>query len=629
MAMYGAFSTAMMGMMSQSTALNNIGNNIANVSTGGFKRTDTLFSTVLSQTTNHVSDLGGVNPNSMQRIDQGGTIISSARNLDAAISGHGLFVLNTKLDGTGETFYTRDGNFATVKGADIQVLADDGVSTITSQEAYMVDKNGHYVMAWQPQADGSFNTSGPMAAMRVDAYAFQQNAVTTTEARLDLNLPAGAAPGTQHLYGTKVYDSSGAEQAVTLEFIKDTANNTWTVTPTWHDPNAAQIDTITFGGTVELGDVYSVNIGGTAVTYTANGTEASLSEIRDNIMALANANPSISTLVTATANGADGITFTANTIGAAFTTEASVVQGASSIAQADTVTLAGGIVAGDVYSVTIDGTTFTETAGGADTLTTLRDKLRDQINAHPAISTLVTASDNGTDGIDIVSTTPGAAAYAINTATTDAGGAPASSFVATSVATTYAAIADNTVTTASNFRGATTTLAFDGDASLISPTSIPINAAWTTGTVTSSIDISTFTQFEGPFSPFNYWQNGYGSGQLREFTFDTQGQVQGQFTNTQTRALYRLGLAVFSNIDGLKSVSGNLFQESNLSGTANLIAPGEHGFGSISGNAREMSNVDVAAEFTHMITTQQAYNSSATIFRTVDEMTVTARDLKR
>lgn len=629
MAMYGAFSTAMMGMMSQSTALNNIANNIANVSTGGFKRTDTLFSTVLSQTTNHISDLGGVNPLSMQRIDQGGNIIASARNLDAAISGHGLFVLNTKVDGTGETFYTRDGSFSTVKGADIQVLADDGVSTITSQEAYLVDKNGYYVMAWQPQTDGSFNTTGPMSAMRVDAYAFQQNAVTTTEARLDMNLPAGDAPGTQYLYGTKVYDSSGAEQAVTLEFIKGTAANTWSVTPTWVDPNAAQIDTITFGGTVELGDVYSVNIGGTAVTYTADGTEASLSEIRDNIMALANANASISTLVTATADGANGITFTANNIGSPFTSEASVVQGANSVAQSDTVTLAGGIVAGDIYSVTIGGTTFTETAGAADTLTTLRNKLRDQINADPATSALVTAADNGTDGIDIVSNTPGAAAYAISTATTDAGGAPPSSFAATSVATTYAAIADSTTASTSNFRGPTTTLAFDSNANLVSPTSVAIDAAWTTGTVSSSIDISTFTQFEGPFSPFNYWQNGYGSGELRDFTFDTQGQVQGQFTNTQTRALYRLGLAVFANIDGLQGVSGNLFQETNLSGSANLIAPGEHGFGAITGNAREMSNVDVAAEFTRMIVTQQAYNSSATIFRTVDEMTVTARDLKR
>ena len=46
-------------------------------------------------------------------------------------------------------------------------------------------------------------------------------------------------------------------------------------------------------------------------------------------------------------------------------------------------------------------------------------------------------------------------------------------------------------------------------------------------------------------------------------------------------------------------------------------------------NTRELSNVVLAQEFTSMIRTQHAYNSSATVFRTVDEMIETARDLKR
>ncbi len=42
------FQTSTLGMMSQAHGLNNIGNNIANVSTGGYKRTDTRFTTMLS-----------------------------------------------------------------------------------------------------------------------------------------------------------------------------------------------------------------------------------------------------------------------------------------------------------------------------------------------------------------------------------------------------------------------------------------------------------------------------------------------------------------------------------------------------------------------------------------------------
>jgi flagellar hook protein FlgE len=51
--------------------------------------------------------------------------------------------------------------------------------------------------------------------------------------------------------------------------------------------------------------------------------------------------------------------------------------------------------------------------------------------------------------------------------------------------------------------------------------------------------------------------------------------------------------------------------------------------GRIMAGAHELSNVDLAEEFSHMIVTQNAYNASATSFRTVDEMTEIARDLKR
>lgn len=515
----------MMGMMSQSTALNTIGNNIANVSTVGYKKTDNGFATILSRSIQNVSDLGGVKPQGMQRIDKGGNVVASNRNLDAAINGKGMFVLNTKLDGTGETFYTRDGTFSTVKGADITATADDGVSTITTQEAHLVDKNGYYVMAWQPQPDGSFNTAGAMSAMRVDAYAFQGNAITTSQARMDLNLPADGVVGDSNLYNIKVYDSTGVERAVTLDFVKQTALNAWTVTPKWTDTPTAQVDTAIYTGTAEAGDVYTLSAGGGSVSYTALGTDANLDAIRDKLIALANASPTMSSAVTASAGGTGAIVLTANTAGSAFTTLGSVTPGA--------------------------------------------------------------IPDNG--------------------------------FVVT-----------NTVANDTGVRsGTTTALTFDSNAALVSPLSIDVAANWGTATVATSLDISSATQYSGAFEPGNYWQNGFGTGQLREISFDAQGQVQGQFTNSLTRPLYRMGLAVFANPNGLEMVSGNLFRESELSGSANIVAPDENSYGTVSGNAREMSNVDVAEEFTNMIVTQQAYNSAATVFRTVDEMTTTARDLKR
>lgn len=637
MAMYGAFSSAMMGMMSQSTALDNIGTNIANMNTSGYKKTDIRFSTVLSQTVQNVSDLGGVSPMGVQRIDLGGNIVGSDRNLDAAISGRGFFVLNTERDGSGETFYTRDGSFNTVNGDDITVTADDGVSTITSQEAYLTDKNGYYVMAWQPLADGTFNTAATMSAMRVDAYASQSNEVATTAASLNLNLPAGDAAGSQHLYNIQVFDTNGVERTITLEFAKQVANNTWTVTPTWNDAPTAQVDTVALVGTPEAGDIYSVTVAGVTVNYSATGAEGSISVIRDNLLGLITANSAISTSVTSAASGASDITLTANTAGSGFTSSAATTQGLANVAQRDSVTLGGTFQAGDTFTVTIDGTPVSYTAIAGDlTLDGVRDKLFAQVNL---AGLGVTASAGGAGEMILDANTAGTA-FTLTTSTTDVGGGganPDQTSTITNTTANYTALTDNTAsaatTTANNTgaqTGVATTLTFDSDAQIISPTALSLAIGWAGGgSISTALDISALTQFTGDFSPFNYSQNGYGTGQLQEFSFDTLGQVQGQFTNSQTRALYRMGLAVFSNANGLEMVSGNLFKETELSGSANIIAPSTNSYGSISGNAREMSNVDVAEEFSNMIMTQQAYNSASTVFRTIDEMTTVARDLKR
>jgi len=75
--------------------------------------------------------------------------------------------------------------------------------------------------------------------------------------------------------------------------------------------------------------------------------------------------------------------------------------------------------------------------------------------------------------------------------------------------------------------------------------------------------------------------------------------------------------------------NGNVFKESPESGGITLNYAKEQGIAQFSPFSLEMSNVNLADEFSKMIMTQNAYNSSATVFRTVDEMTVTAKDLKR
>lgn len=110
------FQTSICGMSGQSHALDVIGANIANATTGGYKRSETSFQTVLSETVafrpgnpdapgpaSIQSDLGGIRPQDNARISQPGEYATTGRDLDVAISGRGFFVLNGQPDGSGAT----------------------------------------------------------------------------------------------------------------------------------------------------------------------------------------------------------------------------------------------------------------------------------------------------------------------------------------------------------------------------------------------------------------------------------------------------------------------------------------------------------------------------------------------
>jgi len=158
MSVIGMFQPSVMGMLGQAHAFATISTNVANVNTGGYKSTETRFATMVSHQIDEDNDFGGVRPKDHARIDDQGLLLSSDRKLDVGINGRGFFVVNTQLDGSGETLFTRDGSFQVRTGADTSVTADDG-STITVQEGYLVDKNGYYVQGWTPNADGSFRMS--------------------------------------------------------------------------------------------------------------------------------------------------------------------------------------------------------------------------------------------------------------------------------------------------------------------------------------------------------------------------------------------------------------------------------------------------------------------------------------
>lgn len=668
MSVYSLFNTSTLAMMSQAHSLNVIGQNIANVNTGGYKKTETEFRTVLSQSLFEQSDLGGVLPKDLQRIDRQGQIVGSDRDLDLAISGHGFFAVSPTLAVGTQIFFTRDGSFEL--STDNPTTTTDAATgaTSTTYQGYLIDKNHNYLLGWSPNAQGVFSNTGTIAPMRVDPAAFQNIGRASTAADLDLNLPSNNAiianhatavtnfnngtktPGME-IFNIKVFDSNGSKQSVRLNFTKN-AVNSWQMSTTIQQTPGKQVDTVTIGGTVEAGDTYTVTVNGNAFAYNVTGAEGSLAAIRTNIVNLINADAGLP--VTASAGTAAGaIVLTADTAGNAFTTLASAVNGGVSVAQVNRVTIAGTVEAGDVYSVTINGTTVSYTVtGGEANIDAVRSNLRAAINANATLAPLVTAADGAAGQINITSDTAGVPFTIASAATNNGVTADNTSVTAaitanvTAANDNTAAVANTTANVSSLVNGAVTTIPFTafgraGTATAGQPDNVtppnPVSLSLTfgafgsnpAGTASFTLDIAGLTQFAANLQPISYTVNGFERSSLIDVTFDQAGHVIGRFESGDARPIYKIPLALFNNPNALEMRNGMTFAETEQSGTYRLRAADASNVADFLPNSHELSNVDIGEEFTRMILTQQAYNSAATVFRTVDEMTVVARDLKR
>jgi len=147
--------------------------------------------------------------------------------------------------------------------------------------------------------------------------------------------------------------------------------------------------------------------------------------------------------------------------------------------------------------------------------------------------------------------------------------------------------------------------------------------------ISLSIDFSQLTQFGGNPTAYINFQDGYEAGSLDMVSTDSGGVLTGIFTNGQSKALAQIALATFSNPGGLLKEGGNLYQISNNSGLPNIGTADSGGRGSIAVGKLEMSNVDLAQEFTNMIVTQRGFQANSRVITTSDEMLQDLINIKR
>ena len=206
--MPGPFSIALTGLSADKTALDIVGNNLANLNTVGYKDVATQFHDLIAQAIGQGnSQVGnGVSSPITERQFLQGSIQLTQGAFDAAIQGNGFFVVR---DGAGSTLYSRAGNFK---------LAADGT---------LLTATGEKVQGWTA-ANGILNTTGAVGNIVVPTNALVTPSAST-QFTLSANLNSDGVVGQPS--GTfsspiQVVDSLGSTHTLTVTYTK-TGPNAW------------------------------------------------------------------------------------------------------------------------------------------------------------------------------------------------------------------------------------------------------------------------------------------------------------------------------------------------------------------------------------------------------------------
>jgi flagellar hook protein FlgE len=202
-----SFSIALSGLTADSSALDVVGNNLANLNTTGYKDSTVSFYDLLQQSVAGGSTQigGGVSAPQTERVFTQGSIQATGGNFDAAINGNGFFVVQNP---AGATLYTRAGNFQ-----------------LNSQGA-LITATGQMVQGWSAQ-NGVVNTSGPTGNITIPSNALQTPSASQNMA-LSVNLNAGGVPtqpSGSFSTSIQVVDSLGEAHDLTVNFTEASPGN--------------------------------------------------------------------------------------------------------------------------------------------------------------------------------------------------------------------------------------------------------------------------------------------------------------------------------------------------------------------------------------------------------------------
>jgi flagellar hook protein FlgE len=352
MSLFGALSSGVSGLTSQSSAMGAISDNITNVSTIGYKQTTVNFqSLVTKQTSSTFYSAGGVQSKPRQDTGVQGLLQASTSSTDIAISGNGFFVVNEAASPSvdDQFLYTRSGSF------------------FQDNEGFLRNTSGFYLQGWPTTASGVVKPANAALTVAnqnivstdylstVNLNRVGGTASSTSTIGIGANLPSNDSVGTEHKTDVQFFDSLGNANTMSVVYTRSSAENEWSMTiePPQGTTNITMEDSILNPkvyrsiGQLEFNKTDSTG----ATRRPADGASMTISEggvtktyVFDSNSSVVNATAQVSTVTIAQT---------------------------STVTQSDSITITGTIETDDVFSAVIDGTTYSYTAVAADTTTTV------------------------------------------------------------------------------------------------------------------------------------------------------------------------------------------------------------------------------------------------------------------
>jgi flagellar hook protein FlgE len=627
--MFTTLSTALSALNANSIAVAAVGNDLANLNTTGYKKTQVAFENLMAETmggTNGFSlGMGTARPQTITQYTQG-TLQTGLGGLNAGIQGQGFFMV---ADGKGNTVYTRDGTFT------------------TGSNGFLIDANGSRVQGWSAGANGVVNTNGATGDIAIPSGTLFPP-VASTNVTLSMNLNSAAIAGTKTgvTSGTfsqpiTVYDSLGTSHTLTATFTKnqvqvplEPSGSGFAASPVQTGQTATFM--VSTGSTPTAITITPANDGTSITAQTAAlntklqpyGITASLDSSGALQFASANAF-SISASTTADANdlaptGAsvvvENTSLNNTTFAASGPSELDITVGSTTVVVPNVGT-AGGPVPADA-----DAINAALKAAGVTGVTAVLDETGAAAGP-PATYTNIqlqgTANFTATYGgaaVDAFSPAPTGAANQWNYAVTMSGSDLTSGTTAT--------VTSGTLTFDPTSGQLLTPTATGGVITLKTGSETGGAGSLTNGAVMNDI---SWDLYDGEGNPLVTQVNqasavsansadGSAAAQLTQVTMGDGGQLMAQFSNGKSVAIAQLSIANIPNPNSMLSVGNNDFEASSQTAAPIIGTAGTGGRGNVVGGSLEQSTVDIATEFANLITLQNAYQANSRVITTENQI---------